>query len=109
MIFFDAQQLIKQSFTLTEYDTDISIINIDKLLTYSNYYFIALLEDNNQAKLSDMGKTNESILLPEDTWQTLCKKFHLEYKDGIISTPFNSMLDLVNYINLLDLISSKQY
>lgn len=102
MQYLDAIQLIKKHYETTEFTSDIEIIKINKLLDFSNYYFIVVSNDNGSAVLSDMGKTNEVFRKPEAEWAVITNKFGLTLDNFEISTTFNKIEDLYNFISLLD-------
>lgn len=102
MQYLDALQLIRRHYNTIEYSSDIEIIKINKLLDFSNFYFIAVLEENGQAILSDMGKTGELIELPEENWSTLAKEYNINYSNYTLSIPMSDIKDLYNFISLLD-------
>lgn len=105
MQYLDALQLIRKHYNTIEYSSDIEIIKINKLLDFSNFYFIVVLEENGQAILSDMGKTSELIELSEERWEIIAKEYNINYKDYTLSTPINDISDLYNFISLLDAIT----
>ena len=102
MQFLDALQIIRKHYNTLEFTEDIEIIKINKLLDFSNFYFIALINDNGQAILSDMGKTGELIELPEERWGSLAKEYNINYSNYTLSTSINDIKDLYNFISLLD-------
>ena len=105
MQFLDALQLIRKHYNTLEHSEDIEIIKINKLLDFSNFYFIALIDDNGQAILSDMGKTGELIELPEEQWASLAREYNIDYSNYTLSTPINDIKDLYNFITLLDSVA----
>lgn len=105
MQYLDALQLIRKHYNTIEYSENIEIIKINKLLDFSNFYFIALLEENGQAILSDMGKTGELIEKSKEEWQTLAKEYDINYNDYVLSTPIKDIKDLYNFILLLDSVA----
>ena len=102
MQYLDAMQLIRKHYDTTEFNSDIEIIKINKLLDFSNYYFIVLSNDNGSAILTDMAKTNEVYRKSETEWKLLTDKFGLNLNNFEISTPFNQIEDLYKFISLLD-------
>jgi hypothetical protein len=107
MQYLDALQLIRRHYNTIQHTEDIEIIKINKLLDFSNYYFIVLLNDNGFAKLSDMGKTGDIIELPDTTWNKLAKQHNIDYRDYTLSTNFTDIKDLYNFITLLDKVSKE--
>ncbi len=105
MNYLDALQLIRRHYNTLEYSEDIEVIKINKLLDFSNFYFIALLNDNGQATLSDMGKTREIIELSEEDWNSLAKEYNIDYSSYTLTTPINDIKDLYNFILLLDSVA----
>lgn len=105
MQYLDALQLIRKHYNTIEFTKNIEIIKINKLLDFSNFYFIAVLEENGKAILSDMGRTGDLIKLPEEAWTILAKKYNLEYKNYTLSTEIKDIKNLYNFILLLDEVS----
>jgi hypothetical protein len=102
MQYLDAIQLIRKHYNTTEFTNDIEIIKINKLLDFSNYYFIVISNDNGNAVLTDMAKTNDLFNKPEAEWRAITNRFGLNLDNYEISTPFNKIEDLYNFISLLD-------
>ena len=105
MQFLDALQLIRKHYNTLEYSEDIEVIKINKLLDFSNFYFIALIDNDGQAILSDMGKTGELIELPQEEWSRLASEYDINYSEYTLSTPINDIKDLYNFITLLDSVA----
>ena len=105
MQYLDALQLIRKHYNTISYSPDIEIIKINKLLDFSNYYFIVLLDNNGEAKLSDMGKTGEVIDMQENSWKQLSREFGIDYSDYTLSTKISSIEDLYRFILLLDKVA----
>ena len=107
MQYLDALQLIRKHYNTIPYSPDIEIIKINKLLDFSNYYFIVLLDNNGEAKLSDMGKTGEVIDMQENSWKQLSREFGIDYSDYTytLSTKISSIEDLYRFILLLDKVA----
>ena len=102
MQYLDALQLIRKHYETTEFTKDIEIIKINKLLDFSNYYFIVLNNDNGTAILTDMAKTNEVFRKTEEEWTAITNKFELKLDNYEIYTPFTQIEDLYKFITLLD-------
>ena len=102
MQYLDAIQLTRKHYDTVEFTKDIEIIKINKLLDFSNYYFVVINNDNGNAILTDMAKTNEIFSKSEEEWKAITDKFGLNLDNFEICTPFNQIEDLYNFISLLD-------
>lgn len=108
MQYLDALQLIRKQYETTEFTSDIEIIKINKLLDFSNYYFIVLNNDNGTAILTDMAKTSEVFEKTEEEWTAITNRFGLSLDNYEIFTPFNQIEDLYKFISLLDWVVENQ-
>ena len=103
MKFEEAKTLIKKHYGTSQFASDIEIIKIDKLINFSNYYFVILRKDKDgSAKLSDLKKTCEFFDYEENYYKDICAKHNVTFNNWAIETKFESMQDLDNMIAVLD-------
>lgn len=103
MLYEDAKTLIKKHYGTSQFASDIEIIKINKLINFSNYYFVILRKDKDgSAKLSDLRKTCDFFDYEEDYYKEICARHNVMFNDWAIETKFESLQDLDNIIAVID-------
>jgi hypothetical protein len=107
MKYLEAKQLVKKYYKTKQFSTDIETIIINKLLTYSAYYFVVLRDTKDGgSKLTDLRKTCDYFDYEEDYYKEICARHNVEFNNWAIETTFESIKDLENMIAVLDEISN---
>lgn len=107
MKFEEAKTLIKLHYKTNQFANDIETIKINKMLNWSNCYFVVLRKNKDgSAKLTDLKKTCEYFDYSEDHYKTICKKHNVEFNNWAIETNFENLQSLENIIAVLDEISN---
>ena len=103
MTFEQALKEIRQYYPIRRRVTDVAEIQVPKLLTPFNFFFVALVDFNGTPLLTDIATTVESF--PDSTekeWIALCDKHHVSWVDWHIECKYEGIQSLQNFLNVLD-------
>ncbi len=106
MKFLDALEEIKAVYPIYQRVTDVAEIQVMKLLTLSDFYYIALVDNKGSAILTDIGVVSDLFdTVEEEEWRDICAKHHVAWEDWHIFCKYEGIQSLENFIALLDDVS----
>ena len=109
MKFEEARKIIEQKYETRQKRINAVEIVIRKQLRFGHYYYILLMDYENEALLTDYAETRH-ILKPtvsKDVFEEVCKNNKITFVDGYIEKKFESIEDVDNFVKVLDELSAK--
>ncbi len=109
MKFEEARKIIEQKYETYQKRKNAVEVVIRKQLRFGYYYYILLMEYENEALLTDYAETRHILkpTLSREFFSETCNKHNITFVDGYIEKKFESIEDVDNFVKVLDELSAK--
>ena len=100
MKFEEAKNILKEKYQTNSIANDVEIINVGAFDESVKEVFLALINYNGQAILTDKGRISENFDLDEVSLNILAKKNGLRVEEYNLETNFENINDIDKFINV---------
>ncbi len=102
MRFLEALEEIKKHYEIYQRVNDVAEIQVHEYFTVNDLFYLALIDFEGKAILSDIGVTADIFPRSEEKqWIALCKKHGLEWVNYHIEKEYDGLKSLESFLNLL--------